>query len=108
MPVSKPKTPDRRRTRETALAVAEATDPINLNRLLTLQEQLEETIETMYAQARRRDEAVYELAAAGVTYADIARIIGVTKERVRALTARHLDIHVNDLNPKQTEVVNRH
>ena len=83
-------------------------DPIGLERLLTIQSLLDETIATMQAQSRRRDEAVFGLADAGVSYSDIGRILGFTPERARQLTARHLGISVAERNPKPKMAVNRH
>ena len=96
------------RTRDDAIATSRTIEPVWLNRLMIVDEQLGDTLLTAEAQSRRRDEAAYELASAGVSYADIARILEVTPERVRQLVARHLDITVYDLNPKTTTAPSRH
>lgn len=89
------------RTREDAFETAEATDPIWLERLLKADELLVETKETWAAQSRRRAEAAAELVDAGVSYADVARLLNVTAERARQLIARHHGMNVNQLNPRK-------
>lgn len=89
------------RTRHDAVEAAEATDPIWLERLLKADELMVESKATWEAQSRRRDEAATALVQAGLSYADVARLIGVTSERARQLIARHLGMNVNQLNPRQ-------
>jgi len=90
------------RTRDDAVETAEATDPIWLERLLKADELMVESKDTWEAQSRRRDEAAAQLVDAGLSYADIARLLYVSTERARQLIARHHGMHVNQLNPKKT------
>jgi hypothetical protein len=88
------------RTREDAIETARLVDPLWLERLLTAHGLLAESTATREAQSRRRDEAAAELFDAGVSYADIGRLLDVTTERVRQIIARHLGVDVYQLNPK--------
>lgn len=96
------------RTREDAFEAADATDPIWLERLLKADELMAESKETWEAQSRRRDEAAANLVEAGVSYADVARLLDVSVERVRQLIARHLNMNVNQLNPRKRAVKPTH
>lgn len=77
-------------------------DPLWLERLLIADELMTESRATWEAQSRRRDEAAAGLIDAGVSYADVARLLEVSPERARQLIARHYGMTVNQLNPKQT------
>lgn len=96
------------RSREDAIAAAKEHDPTALHQLLTTNDLMIETRDTLKAQSKRRNEAVTKLVRAGVSYRDIARLIYTTPERARQLVAQHLGVHVNDLNPQTADVVNRH
>lgn len=97
------------RTRDDALLALDQIDPVVLTRLVLVNDQVRETMETYRAQTSRRAEACYQIVAAGGSYADVARVIGVTSERVRQMVANHLGVDVGELNPQQKEpAANRH
>lgn len=96
------------RTRQDAVEAADATDPVWLERLLKANELMNESKETWEAQSRRRDEAAAQLVEAGVSYADVARLLDVSVERARQLIARHLGMNVNQLNPRKKTATPTH
>jgi hypothetical protein len=93
----------RGRTRDDALETLNDVDPVWLSRLIIVQDAMLETKETLDAQTWRRYEAVYKLIEAGASYADIARILDVTNERIRQMVAKYLDVEVAQLNPANRE-----